>query len=562
MNYRYVLLMLAVLPAALLSAQTSTGDCEGAIVLCNDTYTEETAPPGTGNVYEYTGVCNNNLETMSLWYTFTVQQDGNLSFILTPGNAADDYDWALFDITEGGCQGISAGGPSPEVSCNSWGTLNGDNGATGISTAEGGTGNSNGPGDLNGPPFNADLPVVEGQTFALVVMNWSNSQDGYTIDFGGSTATIYDDINPEVIEVTPNCGNNEFHITFSENIINETAESLDFLITGNGDEYTIESVVADDAGAQMDDGFTLVLSESIVAAGTYTLLVSNASGNVEDACGNLAIDETFEIELFAPLTFDTTITTACNGEGGTIQLSNVSGGAAPYNFEVNNTSYENFSATDLSDGVYEISITDANNCVISFDLEVPDNPISLQLPPQDSLSCSNLEVEITGLEVIPDQPVDFWWEYESDGQFGPINNDSQTPALGTSGTYQVTATNPQNGCSTSLIFELFEEEAERIDLNLLRFPNIITPNNDSKNEDWSPYLIGNENLNVASVFETFDLKIYNRWGNLIFDTADGNGRRWSANEAAEGTYYYVLNYRITCGGLQEGTINGSIQVVR
>ena len=148
-------------------AQTSTGDCEGAIPLCGGVYTEETSPPGTGNVLEPTGICNNNAETMSLWYTFTVQQAGELSFVLNPNNELDDYDWGLFNITTGGCAGIIAqDGSSPEVECNSYGSLT-TNGPTGISTANGGSGNSNGPGDVNGPPFNANLNVEVGQTFAL-----------------------------------------------------------------------------------------------------------------------------------------------------------------------------------------------------------------------------------------------------------------------------------------------------------------------------------------------------------------------------------------------------------
>ena len=176
--------------AKLLSA--STGDCEGAIALCGGIYSENSAPPGIGNVYEYTGACNQGTETMTLWYTFTVQEAGAISFIITPADNQDDYDWGLFDITNGGCPGIVAqDNSSPEVSCNSYGSFN-ENGPTGISTANGGTGTSNGPGDLNGPAFNADIQAVAGQTFALVVMNWSNSQNGYNIDFTQSTATIYD----------------------------------------------------------------------------------------------------------------------------------------------------------------------------------------------------------------------------------------------------------------------------------------------------------------------------------------------------------------------------------
>ena len=165
-----------------LFAQTSTSDCDGSIQLCGGVYTELSAPQGSGNVFEFTGICNQNAESASLWYTFTVQEAGDLSFVLDPANDADDYDWGLFNITDGGCAGINAqNGSSPEVECNSYGVI-GTNGPTGISTANGGTGSTNGPGDLNGPAFHADLPVTVGETYALLVMNWSCTPVCYNID--------------------------------------------------------------------------------------------------------------------------------------------------------------------------------------------------------------------------------------------------------------------------------------------------------------------------------------------------------------------------------------------
>ncbi|MBK7286451.1 MAG: hypothetical protein IPI95_04720 [Flavobacteriales bacterium] len=102
-----------------LFAQTSTSDCDGSIQLCGGVYTELSAPQGSGNVFEFTGICNQNAESASLWYTFTVQEAGDLSFVLDPANDADDYDWGLFNITDGGCAGINAqNGSSPEVECN------------------------------------------------------------------------------------------------------------------------------------------------------------------------------------------------------------------------------------------------------------------------------------------------------------------------------------------------------------------------------------------------------------------------------------------------------------
>ncbi|MEY3835374.1 MAG: hypothetical protein RI989_802 [Bacteroidota bacterium] len=70
---RKILLIIGVLLSFSSLAQTSISDCDGAIVLCGDLYTETQASFTTGNVYEATGACNAGLEQSSVWYTFTVQ---------------------------------------------------------------------------------------------------------------------------------------------------------------------------------------------------------------------------------------------------------------------------------------------------------------------------------------------------------------------------------------------------------------------------------------------------------------------------------------------------------
>ena len=80
----------------------SISDCEGAITLCGDLYQETEASFNTGAVYEYTGMCNQNLEQSSVWYTFTVQEDGLLSFIIDPLNPMDDTIGACLKSPQGG----------------------------------------------------------------------------------------------------------------------------------------------------------------------------------------------------------------------------------------------------------------------------------------------------------------------------------------------------------------------------------------------------------------------------------------------------------------------------
>ena len=91
----------------LVIAQTPTvQDCLGAIPICAQTYTETTSPSGAGNYPNEVngtsqgGICCMDNELNSIWYTFTVNQSGLFGFTLTPNNLSDDYDWAMFDITD------------------------------------------------------------------------------------------------------------------------------------------------------------------------------------------------------------------------------------------------------------------------------------------------------------------------------------------------------------------------------------------------------------------------------------------------------------------------------
>ncbi len=67
-------------------------------------------------------------------------------------------------------------------------------------------------------------------------------------------------------------------------------------------------------------------------------------------------------------------------------------------------------------------------------------------------------------------------------------------------------------------------------------PNVFTPNFDSINDVFRPYLDEIKEVNFS---------IYNRYGNLIFETSRVNGfwdgRTTSGEPCTDGTYFCVLN---------------------
>ncbi|HMQ88327.1 MAG TPA: gliding motility-associated C-terminal domain-containing protein [Flavilitoribacter sp.] len=287
-----------LLSAPFLSAQVPTiQDCLGAIPVCQEVYTESQSPTGDGNYHNEinTAISCTDGEISSIWYTFTVQENGFLGFILTPNNPNDDYDWALFDITNATCSQIKTN-PNLLVSCNAagGGNCNGITGATGGTNFDiQGAGCNNFPPSIGAgyTPFNDRVPMQAGRTYVLMVSNWTQSPNGYKIDFSPSTGLgIIDQTRPQVAAVEPpdQCGEFKIHIEFSENIQCNTIANSNFRLTGPGGPYTL--TVANsvcNAGGDYAREMDLIIDPPPADLGDYLFeVVSNESDQLLDLCGN------------------------------------------------------------------------------------------------------------------------------------------------------------------------------------------------------------------------------------------------------------------------------------
>ena len=66
-------------------------------------------------------------------------------------------------------------------------------------------------------------------------------------------------------------------------------------------------------------------------------------------------------------------------------------------------------------------------------------------------------------------------------------------------------------------------------LNIFFIPNVVTPNGDNHNDQWS----------VGNAPGQFDAKIYNRWGDLVYSKSDYTNE-WNGDGLSDGVYYYLL----------------------
>jgi gliding motility-associated-like protein len=391
-----------LLPQIIRAQVPNNQDCLAAIPICQNVYSTTISYSGEGN---YPNEINSNSsclgsgEKNDVWYTFTVQQSGNLNFLITPNNSSDDYDWAVYNLTNNNCSDIYTN-PGLEVSCN----FSAQPGTTG---PNGGSANTSQP--AQGTPYNAVIPVTVGQTYVVNVSNFSSSQNGYTIDFSASTAVIFDQVPPQILSVNnPGCGGNTLTVTFSENILCNTVQTTDFSFTGPGGPYTVTNIfsAACAAGAQYDNTFTFTITPSISGAGTYS---ANLVGPVTDLCGNVCIFPAslpFNVGSFTYTTASTAAT--CISSNGTASVTVT--GTGPFTYVWNPNVSTTNTATNLAAGIYTVTITDASSgCTSTDTIHVnANNTLAVTTSGNDTI-CPGTQATMSVNVIGGNNPITYAW---------------------------------------------------------------------------------------------------------------------------------------------------------
>ena len=154
---------------------TDNNDCQTMTPLCSAaTITGNATGPGIVAEGCNGTACPAGGENHTNWYTFTAQTSGTIQVMMTPTSATDDYDFAIY---------------GPNVTCGALGaplrcTDSGNNGSTGLtSTAFDLTE------DVTGDSYLQEITAIAGQSFILVVDEWSpTSGGGYDLTFGGTAS--------------------------------------------------------------------------------------------------------------------------------------------------------------------------------------------------------------------------------------------------------------------------------------------------------------------------------------------------------------------------------------
>ncbi|WP_343748098.1 hypothetical protein [Fluviicola sp.] len=180
-------------------------DCEAASLLCSNG--SQTANSGGSGVQELTTANRGCLSTehQSSWYYLNVQTGGTLTMTISPSNSGDDYDFAIWGPFTAANAGANCPPTTAPIRC-SWSAVTGNTGMMipytgqsssfgcgflGLFSCTGLITSTNNPADVSegsgGDSWVSNLTTTANQVYILLVDNFNNSGQPYTMSFGGTS---------------------------------------------------------------------------------------------------------------------------------------------------------------------------------------------------------------------------------------------------------------------------------------------------------------------------------------------------------------------------------------
>ena len=272
---------------------------------------------------------------------------------------------------------------------------------------------------------------------------------------------------------------------------------------------------------------------TVNSPGTYSVVVFNSNGCPSQISTSSVVS--VNPTPLAPL-ISTNLLNICNGSNAVL-TSSISTGNQWYKNGLLISGATNATYNATTAGSYSVVSTNASGCNSAFSNAISINVYSLPSQPLISVDgpLKKCKDDIRKLSVIRPSGSIIQWYKDNNLISGAV---SDTLVITQAGAYHAIISNA-NGCSSlaspKVIIEIVCTEGYGL-------PDIFTPDGDGVNEEIKPYMPGLKKLRC--------FKVYNRWGNLIFETTDPNkgwdGKFRGANQPAD-NYIWLIEGVDTAG---------------
>ena len=515
-------------------------DCPTASVLCDKSPFVVQVVTGSGTIpNEANGTCLGQ-ENQTTWFKWTAANNGTLTFVITPLQLGDDLDFALFEIPDiNSCTRTLI--RCVASSCDSEQALPSGLDLTSTDTEE------DFNCEANEDNFVRFIDMVQGQSYALMINNFTSSGLGFNMEWGGTGEFLGPDPEFSILPMDSLACDEEFVV------INNSTSPPGIIIT---DYNWVFGERAVPAGSNLENPGPVVYEK--FGQKFIVLEVTTDKGCIvtevlplyaEPCCDDLADIgiNTLEVnDLICPGVPDGSFTV--DGFGGSPE----------YEFAINQSDNYNEETTfgTLFSGTYQVNIIDIKGCEDSIlvDINEPIPVIPDAGPDQETIL--GFPADLDGSWAPLSSNVDILWTsvpVDDNMSCTDCPNPIVTPPGTTTYYMQITTA---EGCVS------IDSVTVRVKLERpIYAPNVFSPNNDGTNDFFNIF------TNLAAE-QTELLRVYDRWGELVYegenvplnDDREGWDGMINNQKASQGVYGWYAKIRFIDNVVVE--FKGDVAIVR
>lgn len=255
-------------------------------------------------------------------------------------------------------------------------------------------------------------------------------------------------------------------------------------------------------------------------ATTYSVTVTDACSQTTNATVTVSISSTPSLSISPG---DTAV---CEGTQLTLipTVSNAAGNVQ-YNWDNGQATSSAYTVTVNSNVVIPLTVTDACGSTASQTVNITANKAPTGTLASLDTICNNREAPFTFTGTAAAN-ANYIWQFTGASAVTGSGSGIHQATWNVAGTYPYTLIVDDGSCPKLTITGEIDVVGCEIEI-----PNIFTPNGDNFNELF--FIKGLES------FPNTRVEIYNRWGNLIYET-DNYKNDWRATDAPDGVYYYIV----------------------
>jgi gliding motility-associated-like protein len=419
-------------------------------------------------------------------------------------------------------------------------------------------------------PSTANFNLDNIQGCAPLTVNFNNTSgtnDFYLWNFGNGDTTSQN-LNPIIIYNTP--GTYNVSLTITDSICGSTDTKSATITVSPPVSLTIPNnpittcdtalLYANSNGAttfiwSSSPSFTDTLNTNL-QSDSLTVVVSDTTTYYLFATNGTCSNTASVVVNFIGAKINVPNGAVCSGESETLSVINLTNQTLTYNWQpsseiISGETTANPTVNPITTTTYYVTAQNTFGCSASDSAIVTVSGTSINDISITADKDSLYNGEGTYLHANPDENFTYSWTPSNTLNNNTIANPFATPTTET--TYTVLFTELVTGCEFYKTYTIYAWEINCAEPDVF-LPNAFTPNGDLENDV----------LYVRGRFvEEMELKIYDRWGELLFETTKQNvgwDGSYKGNKVDPAVYVYHL--KVKCIDGQEYFKKGNVTVIR